>query len=499
MGTGSFGTPGVDLFLDVPENALEEGRLGRVLGYYYSCFAVRPLHKYRYRRQSTVFPCIVTDYCPLRPPQHFRVPHPKLRHKVLFLDVVHTKREYEGFKTRHLYPPRNLYDSAAVLCGAVVVGSCRIGQTSEVDLDVLRREAADFWAAVERRHNGGGKNKARGGVGDSETDSATSSGRSSCGSSGSGSGSDCSSSDSEGSTSGDDDEDDHDSDDSTDQESGSESGRSSDGSSDGSGSKSSGTGGNRSAGSSTSSGNGGRRNHRSSRNGGGSSDEDVRNTFRGNKRDRRRHHRAKKTSRRGKGVPRSPDSLASGNNRGETSPKSGTARKGALASGGGSGMAKGQQHEEGGMRVCAAVYDRANYEEIMSVFGRAVRDGLKGQCVENTKLSRVLVVHLYDFIRREFSPFAHPRVSVAQEEAEAAGGGAGGGIVVGGNSKREKAAAKKKAAAEKKAKKEADRAEAKRRARLGAKALGEEVRQAKEAAMLREVEEEKRRRTQVHC
>ncbi|CBJ48320.1 hypothetical protein Esi_0002_0051 [Ectocarpus siliculosus] len=258
----------------------------------------------------------------------------QLRHKVLFLDVVHTERKHEGFKTRHLYPPRNLYDSAAVLCGAVVVGSCRIGQTSEVDLDVLRGEAADFWAAVEPRHNRGGKNKAR-------------------------------------------------------------------------------------------------------------------------------------------------------------------ARKGALASGGGSGMAKGQQHEEGGMRACAAVYDRANYEDIMSVFGRAVRDGLKGQCVENTKLSRVLVVHLYDFIRREFSPFAHPRLSVAQEEAEAAGGGAGGGGVVGGNSKREKAAAKKKAAAEKKAKKEADRAEAKRRARLGAKALAEEVRQAKEVAMLREVEEEKRQRTQV--
>ncbi|CAN0021311.1 unnamed protein product [Ectocarpus sp. 12 AP-2014] len=419
----------------------------------------------------------------------------QLRHKVLFLDVVHTEREHEGFKTRHLYPPRNLYDSAAVLCGAVVVGSCRIGQTSEVDLDVLRREAADFWAAVERRHNGGSKNKARGGVGDSGTDSATSSGRSSCCSSGSSS--DCSSSDSEGSTSGDDDGDDHDSDDSTDQESGNESGKSSDGSSDGNGSKSSGTGGNRSAGSRTSSGNGGRRNQRNYRNGGGSSDEDVRNTFRGNMRDRRRHRLAKKTSGRGKRVPRSPDSLASGNNRGETSPKSGTARKRALASGGGSGMDKGQQYEEGGMRACAAVYDRANYEEIMSVFGRAVRDGLKGQCVENTKLSRVLVVHLYDFIRREFSPFAHPRLSVAREEAEAAGGGAGGGGgVVGGNSKREKVAAKKKAAAEKKAKKEADRAEAKRRARLGAKALAQEVRQAKEAAMLREVEEEKRQRTQ---
>ncbi|CAN0559695.1 unnamed protein product, partial [Ectocarpus sp. 12 AP-2014] len=247
---------------------------------------------------------------------------------------------------------------------------------SEVDLDVLRREAADFWAAVERRHNGGGKNKARGGVGDSETDSATSSGRSSCGSSGSGS--HCSSSDSEGSTSGDDDGDDHDSDDSTDQESGSESGKSSDGSSDGSRSKSSGTGGNRSAGSSTSSGNDGRRNQRSYRKGGGSSDEDVRNTFRGNKRDRWRHRLEKKTSGRGKGVPRSPDSPASGNNRGETSPKSGAARKGALASGGGSGMAEGQHHEEGRMRACAAVYDRANYEEIMSVFGRAVRDGLKG-------------------------------------------------------------------------------------------------------------------------
>lgn len=138
------------------------------------------------------------------------------------------------------------------------------------------------------------------------------------------------------------------------------------------------------------------------------------------------------------------------------------------------------------------MYDRANYGESMSVFGRAVRDALKGQCIEDIKLSRVLAVHLYNFIRRECTPFEHPRMSVAQEEAEAEEGRAAGN-----GGRQDAAARKKREAAERKAKKEAEKAEAKRRAKLGAKAAAEELRKAKEAALLRGIEEEKRRRTQA--
>lgn len=64
----------------------------------------------------------------------------------MFLDVVHAAKERGGFKTRHLYPPQDLYEKMASLSGAVVIGSCRIGGTREVDLDLLREKAVAAWA-----------------------------------------------------------------------------------------------------------------------------------------------------------------------------------------------------------------------------------------------------------------------------------------------------------------------------------------------------------------
>lgn len=404
----------------------------------------------------------------------------KLRHKVVFLDVVHAEREHGGFKTRHLYPPRDLYDTAAALCGAVVVGSCRIGRTSEINLEKLRREATDFWDATERRRNGGGGAKGKRRLIDSDADSATGSGRSSGGHGGSGNesssgGSGSSSSDSEGSTSSGDGDDDNLTDEESNSDAGSSSGSSS---SNSSGSKSSRSRGGESAESSRSSGKEGSSQRKlvgeDCRSDGGARRSRVR---RGTKRGKSRQ------------VPQSPGNEARNSGGGNSIPA--TSWKSALAPGSSSSVVNGQRSEKGDTKACTAVYDRANYEETMSVFGRAVRDALKGQCIENIKLSRVLAVHLYNFIRRECAPFEHPRMSVVEEEAEAEGRAAG----IGG--KQEAAARRRKEAAERKAKKEAEKAEAKRRAKLGAKAAAEEIRKAKEAAILREIEEERRRRTQV--
>lgn len=71
----------------------------------------------------------------------------------MFLDVVHAAKERRGFKTRHLYPPQDLYEKMARLSGAVVIGSCRIGGTREVDLDLLREKAIAAWA-VGQTDNG---------------------------------------------------------------------------------------------------------------------------------------------------------------------------------------------------------------------------------------------------------------------------------------------------------------------------------------------------------
>lgn len=432
----------------------------------------------------------------------------KVRHKVLFLDVVHTKREHAGFKTRHLYPPRNLYDSAAALCGAVVVGSCRIGKTSEVDLDMLRKETTKYWDACARERSGGGKKREKKRVIDSDTGSATSSGRSNSGSSSSGSERSISSSDSDEITSNGDDDDDG----STDEDSASDSSTSGDGSSDASRSESSGSGGPDSARSSRSSGNGDGNVREVGSGDGDSSDGGARgNRDPRAKRKETNIHDGEYRSRRENRVPQSPGSATSddvkrdkgggggsGGGGGGDARKAANASKTGLASGDGASVVKVQQYEQGATRQCPAIYDRANYEETMSVFGRAVRDALKGRCVESIRVPRVLVVHLYNFILREFAQYEHPRLSLAQKEEEEAREGAAGSEGGGRDGgKREAAARKKKVAALQKIKKEAEKAEAKRRAKLGVKAAAEEVRQAKEAAALREAEEEKRRRTQV--
>ena len=450
-------------------------------------------------------PCTASPRPSLRKPQTPHTPrlHPKsaglekLRHKVVFLDVVHTERVHGGFKTRHLYPPRDLYDTTASLCGAVVVGSCRIGQTNEVSLEKLRREAADFWTTAERRRrNGGGGAKAKRRPIDSDADGSDSGSERSDsdrgGSSGTGGSSDgsggSSGSDSNGSSSSDDDDDDGNLTDSESNSDGSGSGSGSgSGGSDSRGSRSSGSGGGKSTGSAGSSGKEGS-SQRKIVSGGGR---------RGGGARRSRRHRETKhgESRRiqspGSDEPVDNDNKTADRRSGDNSEPAIARRKRALALGSGGNVASGQQFAKGDTRACTAVYDRAHYEDTMSVFGRAVRDALRGQCIENIDLSRVLVVHLYNFLRRECAPFERPRMSVAEEEEAEEGQAAG----VGG--KQEKVGRKKKEVAERKAKKEAEKAEARRRAKLGAKAAAEELRKKKEAAMLRETEEEKRRRTQV--
>ena len=81
----------------------------------------------------------------------------------MFFDVVHTAKEWRGFKARHLYPSRELYDNAARLSGAVVIGSCRIGGTREVNLEILRKMTETVWA-IEDPTNGGGGSHAGGRV-----------------------------------------------------------------------------------------------------------------------------------------------------------------------------------------------------------------------------------------------------------------------------------------------------------------------------------------------
>ena len=81
----------------------------------------------------------------------------------MFFDVVHTAKDWRGFKARNLYPSRELYDNAARLSGAVVIGSCRIGGTREVNLEILRKTTETIWA-IEDPTNGGGGSHAGGRV-----------------------------------------------------------------------------------------------------------------------------------------------------------------------------------------------------------------------------------------------------------------------------------------------------------------------------------------------
>lgn len=67
----------------------------------------------------------------------------------MILDVIHTSRPEGDFKTRHLYPPRDLYHRVAKLCNAMVIGSCRIGDEAVVDLASLEHD--DFAAQRGRR------------------------------------------------------------------------------------------------------------------------------------------------------------------------------------------------------------------------------------------------------------------------------------------------------------------------------------------------------------
>lgn len=426
---------------------------------------------------------------------------------MLFLDVVHTAREVGSFKTRHLYPPPNFYDRAANLAGAVVVGSCRIGATNEVDQDVLRREAADIWDAQAREGDGGGDEGGKGrrgdsgGGGDNHSRATGSDSRSSE----SGSGSDNTSGGSitsDESTRGDDfgstgDEDGSDNSDVTDASS---SNSSKDRSIDNSASRreedvsDKGIGNGRAeSGNSSGTGSGprdrDRRRQRRSGNGIGIDGDTRRKSQRGqaSKRSLVRGHSGRLRSgsrvRRGKneaGTARPPSSsrlfrqLSGG--LGEKSP-------GDFGDGSGDGS-------EQATRPCAPVYDRAIYEEKMSVFGRAVRNALGGECTEKGHVHRVLLVDLFKFIRREFRSFERPReLMVMPATEEGRGSGSGG--------EEDRGAAKKNrtTAAEAKAKKEAAKKEARRRPKPGSRAEG--LRQEKEAARLEEEKDELRRRTQV--
>ena len=444
----------------------------------------------------------------------------KVRHKVLFLDVAHTQREVGGFKTRHLYPPKDLYDNLANRCGAVVVGSCRIGGTNEIDLGMLRKKSAGFWDAFGKSDN---RKKKRGAAADSDTASATSSSGNSDGS-GSGHRNGSSSEGTVGDTSedGDDGLVNSDSESHSESDSSGHSGASATGNS--SSSSSSSKGGEDSAGSGT----GGSSGSQTQQSRDGSADGESLggdSTSQHGERD----DKGERSSRRRKGGrPRPSRVKLSRTISGRTEQRSGGGggglmrwssgvhtRKPFISSGsggnGGSGGGGGgdgnaalkqnakkfprkrerQPEEHGFARACASVSERAIYEDNMSVFGRTVRDALSGECTENVHLPRVLVVDVYSFVRREFLPYGRPRPSAKTiEEGTGVGDGGGGG-------EREIRARKEEAAAEAAAEKVAAKKKAQRRARMGAKAAKEEDRLEKEAEQLKKAEEEERRRTQV--
>lgn len=120
-------------------------------------------------------------------------------------------------------------------------------------------------------------------------------------------------------------------------------------------------------------------------------------------------------------------------------------------------------------RASTPVYDRAIYEETSSVFGRVFRDALSGECIQEGHHKRILIADLYGFLRRHFQPFERPRdeVDVAEPPVSKPSG------------------------------REAARKEKERKAKLRPKALAETVWQLREAAQKQVDEEEDRRRTQV--
>lgn len=299
----------------------------------------------------------------------------QIRYKVLVFDVVHTAKEHGGFKTRHLYPPRDFYNRVSQLCGAVVIGSSRVGGTDEIDLHALHKEAEVVWDVHDKQNRKNGD--------DSASDSGD--GRSSSSSSSSGDSDSVSS------------------------------GSNSDGSSGGSGNNSSNSG-----------------------NSGGHS---------------RRKRGGQQTGEREAG------------DGGRMADKCFPRSAGGGGGGGGDlGHVRAQYEKTKG---CAPVYDRAIYEENTSLFGRILRDALSGECIEAGHHDRVLVVDLYNFLRREFRPFERPRGDWTPTEPVVKATG--------------KDAAKEK----------------ERQAKLGPKAIAEEARREKEVAQKRKQEEEKRRTTQA--
>lgn len=352
-----------------------------------------------------------------------------------------------GFKTRHLHPPRGLYESAASLCDAVVIGSCRIGGTTELELSRLRKDLANV-CDIKRQEkrslatNSGDEGNGKGG---SDTGSA-----STCSSSSSGNWSTDGSSSSSSSKAGRQ----HSRDDNTDSKS--DSGDDSTGDDDddsvaGSGcghvSGGSGNSGASDDGSDTSGGghvDSGRNimtigRHKKGRS--GTNAGETYNSFRRRARDTKRWGAdggAREASTKGEQKPlgtakrkKRPRTIigdkarAIGGDENRNSEKGnsepfGVPHRTSRVLGNMKGLAgwsgKDPRRREDGLcyppsviRACDAAYDRAIYEKNGSVFGRTIRDALRGQCIEDVDHPRVTMVHLYSFVRREFLPFERPR------------------------------------------------------------------------------------------
>lgn len=295
---------------------------------------------------------------------------PQIRHKVMVFDVVHTEKEHGGFKTRHLYPPKDFYSRAAQLCGAVIIGSCRVGQTREVALGILRKEAAAVWDTGEKRKEIYGA--------DASSDIEDgSSGRQSSDSDSNGDSSNSGSSD-EGETS-----------DSV-SESVTNTSRTSD---------------NRRAGSS----------------GASENDGSLVDSFRRQCKDNDENGRQKK----GGGQTREGEMDEGGRTVEKAALRSAHGSRGDVGDGDGGGSGgkiEGDREPQGLLstqrgsdaiyglnKACAPMFDVAIYEEKMSMFGRVLRNALSGECIKEGHHDRILIADLYTFLRREFQTYEQPR------------------------------------------------------------------------------------------
>lgn len=302
----------------------------------------------------------------------------QIRHKVVVFDVVHTKKEHGGFKTRHLYPPKDFYSRSAQLCGAVIIGSCRVGGTREVALGILRKEAAAAWDVGEKRKE---VNRADGSS-DIEDDSSVSQ---------------SSDSDSDGDSS----------------NSGSSRGGDSGSGVSDSGTNTSSRSDNRRAGSSGASKNG----------------NSLVDSF------QRRYEKNDDHGRRNKSGGRTGEGEADGSGKTVDKAASRSARgpRGDVGDGSGGGVGniignrkprallstqRGSDSIYGLNKACAPMFDVAIYEEKMSMFGRVLRNALSGECIKEGHHDRVLIADLYTFLRREFQKFEQPREGSAEPGPE---------------------------------------------------------------------------------